>query len=59
MASTTIEWTQGPNGEKGMVWNPVSGCTKVSPGCKNCYAEGIAKRFWKDRKFTDVQCHED
>lgn len=48
--STKIEWTDE-------TWNPVTGCTKVSAGCKNCYAERIAKRFWGDRKFTDVQCH--
>jgi len=42
------------------VWNPVTGCTKVSAGCKHCYAEKIAHRFWpKSRKFTDVQCHPD
>src|SRR3990172_7888541 len=52
MAQSKIEWTDA-------VWNPVTGCTKVSPGCKNCYAETVAKRFWKDRKFTDVQMHED
>jgi len=52
MAQSKIEWTNA-------VWNPVTGCTKVSPGCKNCYAETIAKRFWKGRKFTDVQMHED
>jgi len=45
-----IEWTDE-------TWNPITGCTKVSAGCKNCYAERIAKRFWGDRKFTDVQCH--
>lgn len=28
-----------------MTWNPVTGCTKVSPGCKHCYAEGMAKRL--------------
>lgn len=28
-----------------MTWNPVTGCTKVSPGCKNCYAEIMAKRL--------------
>ena len=33
-----IEWTQAS-------WNPVSGCTKVSAGCKNCYAERLAKRL--------------
>lgn len=52
MAKTKIEWTE-------KTWNPVTGCTKVSQGCKNCYAEVLAKRFWKDRKFTDVQCHPD
>ncbi|MDB6060853.1 MAG: phage protein Gp37/Gp68 [Verrucomicrobiaceae bacterium] len=33
-----IEWTE-------QTWNPVTGCTKVSPGCKNCYAEGMAHRL--------------
>ena len=33
-----IEWTDS-------TWNPVSGCTKVSPGCKHCYAEAFAERF--------------
>ena len=36
--STTIEWTDKS-------WNPVTGCTKVSPGCKHCYAEIMAKRL--------------
>lgn len=36
--SSSIEWTQA-------TWNPVTGCTKVSPGCKNCYAERMAKRL--------------
>jgi len=35
---STIEWTQ-------MTWNPVTGCTKVSQGCKHCYAERMAKRL--------------
>src|SRR3990167_9713762 len=52
MTKTSIEWADE-------VWNPVTGCTKVSQGCKNCYAERIAERFWGDRKFTDVQMHED
>jgi protein gp37 len=33
-----IEWTDAS-------WNPVRGCTKVSPGCKHCYAETFAERF--------------
>lgn len=38
MGVTSIEWTD-------KVWNPVTGCTKVSPGCLNCYAEALDKRF--------------
>jgi protein gp37 len=33
-----IEWTDA-------TWNPVTGCTKISPGCKHCYAETFAERF--------------
>jgi len=35
---TNIEWTE-------MTWNPVTGCTKISQGCKHCYAERMAKRL--------------
>lgn len=35
---SAIEWTDA-------TWNPVTGCTKVSPGCDNCYAERFAERF--------------
>ena len=35
---STIEWTES-------TWNPVTGCTKVSPGCKHCYAERMAERL--------------
>lgn len=39
MSSTSkIEWTDA-------TWNPVRGCTKISPGCKHCYAETFAERF--------------
>lgn len=38
MSSTTIEWTES-------TWNPVTGCSKISPGCANCYAERMAKRL--------------
>lgn len=31
--------------ERSMTWNPVTGCTKLSPACKNCYAEPMAKRL--------------
>ena len=49
---TKIEWTDE-------VWNPVTGCTPVSDGCKNCYAERIMKRFQPERDFTDVKMHYD
>lgn len=45
MQTTKIEWTQNPDGTSGKTWNPVVGCTKVSPGCDHCYAETIAERF--------------
>jgi protein gp37 len=35
---TSIEWTDA-------TWNPVTGCTKISPGCDNCYAERFSERF--------------
>jgi len=38
MAQTKIEWTE-------MTWNPVTGCDKISSGCKHCYAEAMAKRL--------------
>jgi protein gp37 len=41
---TGIEWTKVP-GYRGATWNPVRGCTKISPGCKHCYAETFAERF--------------
>ena len=50
--STKIEWTQE-------TWNPVTGCTKVSQGCKHCYAERLFPRVYAKtgRTFTDVRCH--
>jgi len=38
MAESSIEWTE-------MTWNPTTGCTKVTAGCKFCYAEVMAKRL--------------
>jgi protein gp37 len=35
---SSIEWTE-------TTWNPVTGCTKISPGCKHCYAERMARRL--------------
>ena len=38
MARTKIEWTES-------TWNPITGCTKISSGCKNCYAEVMTRRL--------------
>ena len=38
MAFGKIEWTE-------KTWNPITGCTKVSAGCKNCYAETLSNRL--------------
>ena len=51
---SAIEWTDA-------TWNPVTGCTKVSPGCAHCYAETIAERFRGTPAFPngfDVQLRE-
>jgi protein gp37 len=37
-ANSAIEWTEA-------TWNPVTGCTKISPGCAHCYAERMARRL--------------
>ncbi len=42
---TSIEWTRDAAGRAGASWNPVTGCSKVSPGCAHCYAEAFAERF--------------
>lgn len=52
-----IEWTQ-------MTWNPVTGCTKVSAGCKHCYAERMATRLKamgvrRYQQGFDIALHED
>src|SRR5579872_6041662 len=53
MGDSSIQWTD-------KTWNPITGCSKVSQGCKNCYAERIFPRVYgKFRAFTDVRCHED
>jgi protein gp37 len=66
---TKIEWTHWP-GRKGETWNPVTGCTKVSEGCRHCYAKrlhdmrhdahGRGKKVPKQyaEPFEVVQCHE-
>ena len=57
MADTNIEWTD-------KVWNPVTGCTQISAGCKNCYAEKMSKRLkgMGQKKYQNgfgVTCHFD
>jgi len=45
MGKTHIEWTRSADGTPGYTWNPVTGCTRISPGCKHCYAERLARRL--------------
>lgn len=57
MAQSSIEWTE-------MTWNPTTGCTKISAGCKFCYAEIMSKRLkaMGIEKYKDafkVRTHED
>ncbi|KAB2879878.1 phage Gp37/Gp68 family protein [bacterium] len=57
MSQSHIEWTQ-------MTWNPTTGCTKISAGCKNCYAEIMSRRLKamgleKYRNGFDLTIHED
>jgi protein gp37 len=58
MSTTKIEWATD-------VWNPVTGCTEVSAGCKNCYAKRMHKRLQKmapdkySAPFHTIQTHED
>lgn len=47
---SNIEWTDA-------TWNPVTGCTKVSPGCAHCYAERITERFHGPGSFEKVVLH--
>jgi protein gp37 len=42
-SKTGIEWTDA-------TWNPIIGCSRVSEGCRNCYAEGIAGRFGQGKQ---------
>lgn len=55
MAKTKISWAE-------RVWNPVIGCSKVSVGCDNCYAENMAKRLYHIEKedggyYKDLGCY--
>lgn len=57
MSKTKIEWTDAS-------WNPVTGCTKISPGCEHCYAEAMARRLCamgvcKYKNAFKVTLHED
>lgn len=58
MAQSSIEWTE-------LTWNPVTGCTKISAGCKYCYAEVMSRRLqaMKVEKYKDgfkkVKIHEE
>lgn len=42
---TKIEWVQNSDGSQGRTWNPITGCSKVSEGCRFCFAERMAHRL--------------
>jgi len=48
--STKISWTDES-------WNPITGCTKISPGCKNCYAERTARRLAGQHGYPEAPHH--
>ena len=49
---SAIEWTEA-------TWNPVTGCSKVSPGCAHCYAESLSHRFgWTPKPWTPQNAEE-
>lgn len=50
--ASKIEWTDA-------TWNPITGCTKVSPGCDHCYAETLHERFHGKGSFSMVTLHPD
>jgi len=57
MAQSNIEWTE-------LTWNPVTGCNKISPGCKHCYAEVMSERLKamgieKYKDGFDIRLHGD
>lgn len=45
MGESQIEWVASDDGTPGKTWNPIRGCTRVSEGCRHCYAERVAARF--------------
>ena len=49
---SNIAWTKE-------TWNPITGCTKISPGCKNCYAERMARRLAGRHGYPDAPYHFD
>ena len=56
MAQSSIEWTE-------MTWNPTTGCSKISAGCKYCYAEVMTRRLMamgieKYKNGFEVAVHE-
>jgi protein gp37 len=50
MGNTKIEWTN-------KTWNPLTGCTKVSPGCDHCYAKTMHERFNGKGSFDSITLH--
>lgn len=49
---TGISWVQDENGTRGDSWNPLTGCTEISPGCDHCYARVVAERAQRNPKLN-------
>lgn len=51
-ANTKIKWVRNSDGSPGHTFNPWIGCTRVSPGCDNCYAAAMSHRFGNDNLWN-------
>lgn len=56
---TKIEWVQNPDGSQGKTWSPITGCSKISEGCKFCYARRMARRLAGRYGYPEVPHHFD
>jgi protein gp37 len=57
--TTKIEWVRNADNTQGVTWNPVTGCTPISDGCKNCYARRMARRLAGRYGYPEAPRHFD